>query len=110
MGDLARSARSLVERAADAGMHRAGDLLHLTPREIELELRALAARRQQRMQDADLQAWLTGRYVMAALHAPRRYPRRPDGVIMPRRAMDDEQIKRAFVQLAEKRRDPNGHS
>ena len=109
MGEFARSARSLVERAADAGMHRAGDLLYRTPREIELEFRALAARRQRRMQEMDAGAWLAGRYVLFALHAPRRYPRRPDGVHAPRRAMNDEQIKGVFMQLAEKRRDPNGH-
>ena len=110
MGELARAARSLMERAADAGMQGCARLICLTPREIDLELRALAAQRRQQAEALDLAAWLTGRYVLAALHAPRRYPRRPDGLAHPARAMSDEQIKGIFINLAKQRREQYGHS
>jgi len=49
------------------------------------------------MERLDDLAWLTGRYAAIGVNAPRRYPRRPDGV--KRRAMEPEAMKRVFVNL-----------
>jgi len=51
-----------------------------------------------------MQAWLTGRYVLMALHAPKRYPRRPDGVRAQRRPMTDAQMKQVFISMAGRRK------
>lgn len=110
MGALGLQAQALVQRAAQAGMPRAWELLSLSPRQIELEMQALSARRQLEAERMDLQAWLTGRYVMAALHAPRRFPRRPNGVHAPRTEMNDDEMKRVFSALANQRREQDGHS
>lgn len=105
---LRESAAALVKRAAELGIEGAYDLLNLTPRELQAEFACAAARRRREAEMADLQAWLTGRYVLAALHAPRRYPRRPNGLNFPAQAMTDEQMKRVFVSMAAERREPNG--
>ena len=105
MGPFARSVQDLVHAAADAGVDRPWELLNLSPREIELQLQAHHARLQRSLEQADLQAWLTGRYVLAALHAPRRYPRRPDGVFKRRSSMNDEEMKRVFRAFAQQRRE-----
>lgn len=94
----------LIRRAADSGMTGAWRLGELTPRELRTELAALAARRREDLERADLQAWLTGRYVLTAMHAPRRFPRRPDGLRRDLRPMSDEEMKRAFIRLAQRRR------
>lgn len=104
-GQLARSAMELVENAAAAGMDKPWELLNLSPREIQLQLRAHCARMEMLRQNTGLLAWLTGRYVLAAFHAPRRYPRRPDGFTQVRRAMNDEEMKRVFCALAQQRRE-----
>jgi len=109
MGALEQDVQALVNRAVEAGLPRAWQLAELTPRQIELELRAYAARRQRESEQLDLLAWLVGRYVMTALHAPRRYPRRPDGILRPLRPMQDAEIKRVFLNLADQRRDDFGH-
>lgn len=105
MGAFEEGVRSLVEAAADAGVEGAWKLEGLTPRQIELEIRARSVRMQQRQQEIDLLAYLVGRYVLLAMHAPRRYPRRPDGIMKERRAMNDDEIKRVFVSLAQQRRE-----
>ena len=105
MGALGLQAQALMLRAAQAGMPRAWELMHLTPRDIELAFTAHAARQQRELEALDLQAWLTGRYVLSALHAPRRYPRRPDGILRPRPPMTDAQIKGVLMRLAEQRRE-----
>lgn len=84
-------------------MENAGRLMHMSPREIEREFTALAARRQHAAEQMDLLAWLTGRYVLAAVHAPRRYPTRPDGVAHRPREMAQEDMKKLFMAMAERR-------
>jgi len=84
-------------------------LLRLTPREIGMEFEALAARDHQRAARADLAAWLAGRYVMLAVHAPRKFPRSPDMVRGPMREMSPDQIKQVFKHIAAKRGEPNGN-
>ena len=69
--------QTMIARAADAGFEQPERLWRLTPAEIELELRAFAAR---------------------------RYPSRPDGVLHPRAPMTDAEMKRVALGLA--RRNP----
>lgn len=109
MGPLGRRVQALIRQAAEAGVSHAWELTGLTPAQLDLEMKALDARRKRELELADLQAWLTGRYVLCALHAPRRYPRRPDGVLLPRAPMSDGQMKGVLMRLAEKGREQNGH-
>lgn len=88
-----------MRRAAEAGYPGAGRLLSLTPVEIEWELTAFAARQQAEMERLDDLAWLTGRYAAIGVNAPKKYPRRPDGVKRRARVMDAEEMKRVLVNL-----------
>lgn len=105
---LRQSARELVQQAARAGMQHPGEILHFSPREIETEFRALAARRQRETEQLDLLAWLTGRYVLMAMHVPRRYPHRPDGVLHKKEAMAAADMKRVFAAMAARREEEHG--
>ncbi len=96
--------QTMIARAADAGFEQPERLWRLTPAEIELELRAFAARERRRIERMDEGAWLAGRYAAIAWHAPRRYPSRPDGVLHPRAPMTDAEMKRVALGLA--RRNP----
>lgn len=110
MGPLGRRVQALMENAAAAGVSHAWEWQHLSPAQLDLEIKALDARRKRELEQIDLLAWLAGRYVLCALHAPRRYPRRPDGIILPRAPMSDAQMKGVLMRLAEKGREQNGHS
>lgn len=99
---------ALQERAADLGLGQVERLGEYTPREIQLIFRAEAARRNRRAQDADFLAWLVGRYVLLAIQAPRRFPRRPDAVVRQPRRMSDAEMKAAFVAMATERRERHG--
>lgn len=90
----------IIDRAAAAGVAGAGRFWGMTPREIEWELAAFAAARRREDERADLSAWLAGRYALFAMHAPRRYPKRPDGLKINARAMSDSEMKRVFLALA----------
>lgn len=105
---IRRSAQELVLRAAEAGMAHPEELLQMTPREIEAEFRSLQARRQQRAEEMDLLAWLTGYYAAVGIQTPKRFPRRPNAVAARRTEMSDEQMRRAFVNMAERRKDTDG--
>lgn len=105
---LRQSALELVERAARLGVDAPWRLLDMTAREMEWFFRAEAARRQREAEQADLAAWLTGRYVLAALHAPRRFPRRPDGVLRRPPSMSDDDMKQVFLNFAAQRRERHG--
>lgn len=107
---LRASARSLVDEAVQAGMEDAWRLPELTPREIGERFSAMAAQRQREAERMDMLAWLVGRYVLTAVHAPRRYPRRPDAVLKRPRAMSDSEMKGVFSAMAEKRREMDGGS
>lgn len=100
--------RALQERAADLGLRQAECLGTYTPREIELVFRAEGARRNRWAQDADFLAWLVGRYVLLAVQAPRRFPKRPDAVIRRPRRMSDAEMKAAFAAMATERRERHG--
>lgn len=89
-----------MKKAAEAGFERAGRLFGLTPLEVEWELLAFAQRRRLEMERLDDLAWLVGRYTAIGVNAPRRYPRRPDGVRRRAAAMTDADMKRVFLGLA----------
>lgn len=97
---LRMQAMELEERAAEAGFPRAWRLRALSPREAQMEIAAYCAQRHREIELADFQAWLAGRYALYALHAPRRYPRRPDGVMHRMRRMTDAEMKGVFAAMA----------
>ena len=68
--------------------------------EAEWELLAFAARRRAEMERLDDLAWLAGRYVAIGVNAPRKYPRRPDGVKRAACEMGAEEMKGVFVAMA----------
>lgn len=74
-----------------------------------MEFAAIAECRQQLYLQADLAAWLIGRYVMLAVHAPKKFPRSPDMVRRKKETMSPEQIKQAFKDIAAKRGETNGN-
>ena len=80
-------------------MDGARELLSRTPREIESAFRSAAGKHRRELELADAAAWLAGRYMLAAVHAPRRYPRRPDGVLHRAREMDPDEMKRVFTAM-----------
>ena len=103
-----RSAEELILRAAEAGMAHPEHLLHCTPREIEAAFAAHAARRRQRLEEIDLLAWLIGRYSAIGMHVPKRYPRQPNAVRVRKAEMTDAEMRRAFVDMAERRGKSDG--
>lgn len=105
-GSIRETAREIVRQASQAGMAQACRLPEYTPAEIEAEFEAFAASRRQ----ADLAAWLTGRYVMIGVHAPKRFPSSPDCIKIPPRRMTDEQMKQVLKTMAEQRRESYGGS
>lgn len=113
MNDKARDSlrvhmERMIEQAARAGMEDARQLADMTLHEMELELTAFSARRQKMAENMDLLAWLIGRYVMTALHAPRRYPTRPDGIVRKQGEMAPADMKQVFRAIAERRNDDGG--
>ncbi len=102
-GHLRQRFARMTERAAEAGWQDAEKLWHMTPREIELAFKALAAQERRRMARADALAWLMGRYAAIAWHAPRRYPHRPDGVVCDRPPMREAEMKRVLLNIARRR-------
>jgi len=106
--DIRTAAEQLTKSAAEAGMAGAWELVYLTPREIEAAFSAEAARRQQASEQADLIAYLTGRYVMIAFHAPKKYPAAPDGIRRARREMTDDQMRDALIAFAQRRNEHGG--
>ena len=51
------------------------------------------------MERMDDLAWLVGRYAAIGINAPKKYPRRPDGVKRAAREMDAAEMKRVFVGM-----------
>ncbi len=94
----------VAKRAAEAGYPGAGALFHLTPVEVEWELLAFAARKREAMERMDDLAWLVGRYAAIGVNAPRKYPRKPDGVKRAVREMGAEEMKSVFVGMSQGRR------
>lgn len=94
--------------AARAGMENTGRMEHMTLREIQREMEAFAAARRLEAERMDIAAWLTGRYVLTALHAPRRFPARPNGMIRRPREMGQDEMKRIFISIAERRTKDGG--
>ena len=98
---LRREFEEIARQAAEAGYPDAGALFRMTPTEIGWALSAFAARRQAEMERLDDLAWLAGRYAAIGVNAPKKYPRRPDGVKRVVRPMGAEEMKRVFVGLAQ---------
>lgn len=99
---LRRSFLDTVRRLTEAGFEGAWRLFDLTPMEVEWEISAFAARRRMELERMDELAWLVGRYAAIGVNAPRRYPKRPDGVVRQAAPMDDEAMKQVFLRLAQR--------
>ena len=97
---LRREFEEVVRRAAEAGFPGAGRLFSMTPAEVEWELTAFAARKRAEMERLDDLAWLAGRYAAIGVNAPKKYPRRPDGVKRTVREMDAAQMLGVFRRMA----------
>ena len=95
----------MARKAAEAGFDGAVKLFGMTPVEAELELTAFAARQRQTLERLDEAAWLAGRYAAIGWHAPKRYPRRPEGVERRRAEMSDAEMKDALLGFARRRAD-----
>lgn len=91
-------ASRLLLSAAQAGYPQPDTLLSLSPCEISRALDAFTAGTQRQMRLIDLQAYLTGAYLLRALRG--RYPAAPD-CIRPA-AMTDQQMKSALRAFAER--------
>ena len=107
-GGVRRAAQAMIHQATEAGLSQLDALGDMTPREIDRLFRAEAARRRAWMQRADLMAFLVGHYAALAVHAPRRYPRRPNAVRESGRRMPPEEMKRFFVEMAAREAEKHG--
>ena len=94
----------MVREAAEAGFPGAPGFYGMTPEEIGLEMSAFAAREQRKWERLDAAAWLAARYAVIGLHAPKRFPRRPEGVKRKEKAMSDAAMKGVFQAMAERMR------
>ena len=95
----------MARRAAGAGFDGAAGLFDMTPVEAELALTAFAARQRQALERLDEAAWLAGWYAAIGWHAPKRYPRRPEGVKRRRAEMSDAEMKDALLGFVRRRVD-----
>lgn len=68
-------------------------LPYRTPRELELELKAFAAREKKER----LETWLLGRYIAIAVHDPAHYPL-PPADLSPA-DMTDEEMKQRLLAM-----------
>ena len=91
-----------MERAARLGLAPARALWHMTPKELELAVQAEKARQASRLEWADALAWLAGGYAALGVHAPQRYPRRPEG-LRSGGEMTDAEMERAALAFAARR-------
>ena len=99
---IRESAAELTRAAARAGMAHPSRIGRMTPNEIRAEFDALESARLRRLEEMDLLAWLIGRYVSIGVNAPKRYPRCPDAIRLPRAPMSDAEMRRAFARLSER--------
>lgn len=98
---MRRAFSQALDQLASAGFEGGWRLAGLTPLEIEREISAFAARRRMELERLDDLAWLAGRYVSIGVNAPKRYPRKPDGVVRRPVEMDDAEMKRVFLRLSQ---------
>ena len=105
---LRHAFEQIARRAAEAGFPNAGALFSMTPIEIEWELTAFAARNRLEMERLDDLAWLIGRYAAIGVNAPKKYPRKPDGVKRTVHPMEPEEMKRALLSMAKRQEQEGG--
>ena len=91
-----------MNAAARAGFPAPQTLLDCTPREAQWALQSFAAQRRRELELADALGWLAGQYAAIGLNAPGRYPRKPCGVGAFQESMNDEQMKSAFLRMAQR--------
>lgn len=89
----------MIAQAAQAGVGAERDLWRMTAAELERAIAAHRARQARELELIDLLSWLAGSYAAVGTHAPKRYPKRPNG-LKHRKNMTDEEMKRAAVAFA----------
>lgn len=89
----------MIAKAAEAGVGCERDLWRMSAAELERAIAAHRARQKRELERIDLICWLAGSYAAVGMHAPKRYPRRPNG-LRGGRNMTDEEMKRAAIAFA----------
>ena len=89
----------MIAKAAEAGVAPEKDLWRMSAAELERAIAAHRTRQARELEMIDLLAWLAGSYAAVGTHAPKKYPRRPNG-LRGRKNMTDEEMKRAAVAFA----------
>ena len=87
-------------RGARQGLGTRREILEMTPRELEEARQRREAWEEWLMEKMDALAWLVGQYVAVALHAPERYPLRPDRAT--RNARTPEEMRQVLMRMAER--------
>lgn len=90
----------IAHQAVRQGLGLGREILKMNPRELEEALQRREAIEEWMMEKMDALAWLVGQYVAVALHAPERYPLRPDRVM--RRARTQEEMRQVLMRMAER--------
>jgi len=88
----------IISQAVKAGACGAKEAWSMTPAELLLCVEALRERREERMREMDILAWLVGQYAAVGINAPGRYPARPDRI--RQRARGDEEMRRMMEEMA----------
>ena len=87
-------------QGARQGLGTRREILEMTPRELEEARQRREAWEEWLMEKMDALAWLVGQYVAVALHAPERYPLRPDRAT--RNARTPEEMRQVLMRMAER--------
>ncbi len=89
----------MIAKAAEAGVASEKEMWRMSAAELERAIAAHRARQAREMEMIDLLCWLAGSYAAVGMHAPKRYPRRPNG-LRGGGNMTDEEMKRAALRFA----------
>lgn len=75
----------------------------MTPAEVNGRLTAFASKASEEIENADLLAWMIGKYVAYGVNAPKKYPKRPELMKKqkPSREMDDDELMTMMTAFAE---------
>ncbi len=88
----------MTRDAISRGVRGAEKLPDMTPREAEALFSAHAAAQKRELARCDMQAWMTGYYVLRAVHAPRQYPGAPCFAQEDAGAMREEDMKAVLAR------------
>ena len=89
----------MIASAAEVGVGAERELWRMTAAELGRAIAAHRRRQERELELIDLIGWLAGSYAAVGMHAPKRYPKRPNG-LKSRKTMTDDEMKRAAVAFA----------